>query len=385
MHLAPQPIPSQRHLFELDDGISYLNCAQTSPFLISVKEAGHSGIKNRTHPWHITAHEFFRETEAVRKLFGALVEGNSEHVALIPSASYGMATAVANIPVKQGENIIVLEGEFPSNYYACKHLADKYGGTIRTVNQPADFDWTRAILNATDEKTAMVGVPNCHWTDGSLVDLVALRKAYGEKSAPALVIDATQSLGAYPLAVDDIKPDFLVAVTYKWLMGPYTFGMLYVDEKHLSGEPIEHNWINRKGSEDFSRLVDYRDEYQPGARRYDMGERANAILEPMTIAALEQILHWGVGNINHTIRSMTDRLADEAPSVGLSAVPKAFRAGHMIGLRSEKPWQDAMKQELLDKRIYVSFRGSCMRVAPHVYNTMDDIERLLDVLKKHCR
>src|SRR5437879_1100783 len=73
-----------------------------------------------------------------------------------------------------------------------------------------------------------------------------------------------------PLDVAAIQPDFIVSVGYKWLLGPLGLGCLYVAERHRDGEPLEENWINRAGSEDFARLVDYRDEYRDGARRYDV-------------------------------------------------------------------------------------------------------------------
>lgn len=374
-------LPSQRHLFELEDAIAYLNCAQTTPFLKSVKAAGYAGIETRCKPWRITSEEFFRDVEVLRKVFARLVHANPEQIAHVPSVSYGIATAARNLPFSAGQNILVLEEEFPSNYYAWKKLAEQKGGTVRFVKRPADSNWTPAILNAIDAKTAIIATPNCHWTDASLVDLVALRKGIG-KGGPALVVDGTQSLGAYPFDVAQVQPDFLVGVTYKWLLGPYTYGLLYVDEKYLNGEPLEHNWINRKGSEDFAKLVDYQDDFQPGARRYDMGERSNAILVPMVIAAVNQLLEWDIPRINRTIRRFTDRLANEAAALGFTVVDAPYRAGHMIGLRRKDGWPPSLKQALLDHQIYVSFRGTSIRVSPHVFTTDDDITRLIDVIKK---
>lgn len=375
-------LPNQRHLFDLEDkGITYLNCAQVAPFLKSVKQAGYDGIEDHSKPWHITSESFFKDAHVVRKCFADLVRASPEQIALISSASYGMAIAAKNVAFEKGQNILSLEEEFPSNYYAWKQLADRKGGEVRIVKRPVDSNWTPAILNAIDSKTAVVAVPNCHWTDGSLVDLVALRKGLGN-AGPALVVDATQSLGAYPFDVNTVKPAFLINATYKWLLGPYTYGMLYVDEKYLNGEPIEYNWINRKGSEDFSKLVEYQDDFQPGARRFDFGEKSNAILVPMVIAALRQLLDWQISRINSTIRRLTDILAQEAPSIGATVVDAPYRAGHMIGLRRQERWPDALRKSLFDQQIYVSFRGNSIRVSPHVYNSEDDIARLIDAIKR---
>jgi selenocysteine lyase/cysteine desulfurase len=103
-----------------------------------------------------------------------------------------------------------------------------------------------------------------------------------------------------------VQPDFLVAVGYKWLLGPYGLGYLYVAPKWQErGIPLEQSWLTRAGSEDFARLVDYRDKYRPGARRFDMGEFPQFALAPMAMAALRQILAWGVNNIQETISALT--------------------------------------------------------------------------------
>ena len=96
-----------------------------------------------------------------------------------------------------------------------------------------------------------------------------------------------------PLDVAALRPDFVVSVGYKWLLGPFGRGYLWVAEEHREGRPLEENWILRAGSDDFARLVDYRDEYLPGARRYDQGARTLFEITPMAVAALEQILAWG--------------------------------------------------------------------------------------------
>ena len=102
----------------------------------------------------------------------------------------------------------------------------------------------------------------------------------------ALVVDGAQSVGAYPLSVADVQPDFLVVVTYKWLLGPYSLGFLYVAPQWRMGRSLESNWITHENSEDFAGLVNYRDGFQPGARRYDMGQHSNFALMPAAIASL---------------------------------------------------------------------------------------------------
>ncbi|MEW6637799.1 MAG: aminotransferase class V-fold PLP-dependent enzyme, partial [Actinomycetota bacterium] len=274
-----------RDLFEIPREVAYLNCAYMSPQPRSVREIGERAVRRKSRPWEITAEDFFEDAEKSRALFARLVGGDPDGVAVIPSVSYGIAVAAANLPVREGEGILVLEEQFPSNVYAWRELAKRSGARLVTVPRPEDHDWSGAVMSRIEESTAVVAVPNCHWTDGTLLDLARIGERAREAGA-ALVVDGIQSLGAHPFDAAEVRPDFLVASAYKWLLGPYGVGFMYASERWREGEPLEHNWINRSGSEDFSRLVDYAEAFQPGARRYDVGERSNFVLLPMVNEAL---------------------------------------------------------------------------------------------------
>jgi selenocysteine lyase/cysteine desulfurase len=377
-------LESQRHLFEIPEEISYLNCAYMSPQLKAVREAGEKAVARKSRPWEISPRDFFEDSETARGLFARVVGGDAEGVAIIPSVSYGMAVATANVPLEAGQNVVVLAEQFPSNVYPWRELAKRKEAAVITVPRPRDHDWTNATLEYVDERTAVVAVPNCHWTDGSLLDLARVGERAREVGA-VLVVDATQSLGAHPLDVSEVRPDFLVSAAYKWLLGPYSLGFLYVAEDYRSGTPVEHNWISREGSQDFARLVEYTDAYGPGARRYDVGERSNFVLLPMAIAALRQILTWGVENVSEKVGKLTHFIEAEAKELGIEAVPARRRVKHMIGLGLGPEAPEDLAVRLASDNVFVSVRGRSIRVSPHLYNTERDVERLFDSLLKHLR
>ena len=126
----------------------------------------------------------------------------------------------------------------------------------------------------------------------------------------ALALDLTQSLGAQPFDVMKVRPDFAVVATYKWMMGPYSMGFLYVDPKWHGADPLENNWMNRSGSEDFTALTQYRDDFQPAARRFDMGEKSNPAQLLGASVAMQKILDWGIDNVAQTLRAKTDYIAE---------------------------------------------------------------------------
>jgi selenocysteine lyase/cysteine desulfurase len=372
---------SQRDLFEIPQNIAYLNCAYMSPQLRRAREIGEWAVSRKSRPWEITPDDFFEDVEVVRTLFARLVDADADGVAVIPSVSYGISVAAANVPVNEGEKIIILEDQFPSNVYSWRELASREGADLVTVPRPEDSDWARVMVEEIDADTAIVAAPNCHWTDGSLVDLARVGERVREVGA-ALVVDGIQSLGALPFDVSEVKPDFLIAASYKWLLGPYGVGFMYVDEKHREGRPIEHNWINRHGSEQFSQLVDYHDAFQPGARRFDVGERSNFVLLPMAAEALRQLLDWGVDNVSETIGTLTDLIEQKAEERSITAIPQERRARHMIGLMLGPDAPEDLATRLMRHDVFVSVRGPSVRVSPHLYNTEADIDRFFDVLDR---
>lgn len=383
-HREAMLLPSQRSLFEIPEEVTWLNCAYMSPQLRGVTAAGQEALARKAQPWNIRPADFFTETEVLRELFASLVGTSAEGVALVPSASYGMGVVASNLKVREGQRLLVLAEEFPANVYPWRELARRTGASLHTIPRPADGDWTRAVLEALDERTALAALAHCHWTDGTWVDLVKVGARAREVGA-VLAVDATQSLGALPLSVEEVRPGYLVAAGYKWLLGPYSQGYLYVAPEHREGQPLEMNWISRQRSEDFARLIDYRDEFQPGARRFDVGERSNFVLVPMAVAALRQLHAWGVSSIQETLRELTRRVARGAEALGLEVAPEAHRAGHLIGLRRQGGYAPDLLARLSASQIHVSARGDNLRVSPHLYNTPADVDRLIEALASLLR
>ncbi|MFA0963860.1 aminotransferase class V-fold PLP-dependent enzyme [Roseivirga sp. BDSF3-8] len=375
---SQSPLPSQKSLFDIADDITYLNMSAMSPNLNSVAEAGHDEIDRKRHPWLYTQDDWFTGVEALRDQAASLFETPADNLALIPSVSYGLAVAAKNIPLKAVQNIVVLDGQFPSNVYVWRELTKAIGLKIVTVRAEEGENWTEALLRHIDAFTGLVSVPFCHWTDGALIDLEAIGEK-ARKVGAALVVDASQSLGAHPIPLDRIKPDFMVAVGYKWLLGPYGLGYMYADPKyHEEGQPIEYNWLMRKGSDDFTKLTDYQDDYKQGARRFDFGENSSFIHVAMARKALEQIQQWGIPNIQGTLRHLTDEVVEWAEKNGFH-VPSR-RVGHMIGVQLPEEVMARAKATLQDQAIYVSYRKDKIRVSPYLYSSQEDIRKLTEAL-----
>lgn len=373
-------LPNQRHRFEVPREITYLNCAAMTPQLRSVRAAGEAALARNAEPWRIRVADWFTGSEELRQLFGRIVGAGAESVAIIPAASYGLATAAANLEAGPKDTVVLVAEDFPSNVYTWRSFAKRTGANIVTVKRESGQSWADAICHAVDERTRVVAVPNVHWTDGALIDLGRVGRAAREAEA-ALVVDASQSIGAMPFDVAEVRPDYLISVGYKWLLGPFGLSYMYLDPARHGGRPLEENWISREGSENFATLVDYHDAYRPGARRFDVGQRTHLTLTPMAVAGLKQIVEWEVPRIAATLSAVTGRIEQRARSIGLE-VTGGPRAPHIIGIRLPKARLEAIGAALAESKVYVGIRGPAIRVAPHLYTSDEDIDRLFHALSK---
>jgi selenocysteine lyase/cysteine desulfurase len=383
--MRPDGITSRRAEFAVPDDVAYFNTANLGPLLYTVRDAGERALQHRAAPWTIRAQDWFTDVERLRALVGRLMQNSaeepvpchgvaSEGVALIPATSYGFAVAARNLPLRAGQRVVVLAQEYPSGVYTWRRHVTRHGAEIRTVHRDTGQSWADAVLAALDEQVAIISVPQVHWTDGAWVDLAAVSRAAHDLGA-ALVLDVSQSLGAVPFDARALDPDFVVSVGYKWLLGPFGRSYMWVAERHRGGEPLEENWIVRTEAEDFARLTEYRDDYQDGARRFDHGQRTQFELTPMAIAAVAQVLSWGVEAISAHLGKVTDRIGTRLRELGLTPLP-GERGQHMLGVELPQHARSRAAGVLAEAGCYASVRATALRLAPHLHTTEDDIARL---------
>jgi len=376
----------QRSKFSLPEKNTYLNCAYMSPLMKSVEKAGIKGMMQKRNPANVSQKDFFTTGELIRKEFSKLIKNKeTNRIAIIPSVSYGLANVVHNVKIKSSENIVVMGEQFPSNYYPWQRLCQDTEAQLRVVSAPdiavkRGKKWNEKVLESIDYHTRVVAMGHVHWADGTLFDLKAIRKRTTEVGA-LLIIDGTQSVGALPFDLQSFSPDALICGGYKWLMGPYSIGMAYYGPAFDHGKPIEENWINRLHSEDFAGLVNYQQEYHPGALRYEVGEHSNFILAPMMLEALRQINAWKPAEIQKYCSKISEKPISILLENGFWIENEKFRASHLFGIRlpADKNIQ-SIREKLKQKKISVSFRGNAIRVAPYLYNQEKDLMKLTSVL-----
>ena len=375
-------LPCQRGHFSLPDDFHYINCAYMGPLPLAAERAGIAGLRAKRFPQAIAPQDFFRPVDEVRERFARLIGApDPNRVATVPSVSYAVSTITRNIYPPGGCNIVIVHEQFPGNVYPWRRLVGEKGGDLRVVTPPRDGGrgarWSERILDHIDTATVAVAMGTVHWTDGTRFDLAAIRERTREVGA-ALILDGTQTVGAAPIDVVALDPDALIVAGYKWLLGPYSLSLAWFGDRYLDGIPLEETWIGRRGSENFAGLVDYADDYQPGALRFDVGQRSNFALVPALSASLELILEWRPERVAAYCTALMDGAFERLRALGLRVEEVPWRSPHLFGL-GLPPGADLerLQQTLARHRVGVSFRGSSVRVSPNVYNTRDDVEALI--------
>jgi selenocysteine lyase/cysteine desulfurase len=381
-------LPSQRALFDIPRDVCFLNAASWSPLPLAVQEAGRAAVGRKGQPWKLESNFQSQQYERARKAAAALIGADPADVALIPSVGYGVATAGKVLAIPRGSRVLVLQDDHTSPVLEWMSRAESGGYTVDTVKQPADGDWTSAVLEAIERPgaapLALVSISSVHWSDGGALDMPRIAKAAKAKGA-ALLVDATHDAGVRHIDVKTLDPDFLIFPTYKWVLGPYGRAFMYVAKRRQNGVPLEQISASRKAvsAED---TVYFRDvSYVEGARRYDMGERDHFISLEMAAVGMEMMAGWGNEPIVARLSMLTDRLADGLANSGVRVIDRKLRAPHVLSLQFPQGMAQDLPKKLAAENVYAAPRLGRLRISPHVYNDEEDVERFVETFKRVAR
>jgi len=376
-------LPSQRHLFEIPSDICYLNSASYSPLPRKTLEAGRAAVGRKGQPWTLEAGFAGRQHDRARSAAARLINADADDVALIPAISYGVATMAKVLTIPRGARVIVLENDHSSPVLEWHARAEAQGFAVETVRQPADGDWTSAVLAAIERSGAppvgLASISSVHWSDGGMIDVDKVQAALRRHGA-MFVIDATQSAGVVAMDVKRLDPDAVIFPTYKWLIGPYGRAFLYVAKRHQNGVPLEQTSAGRRDVNSENPVYFGDLGYVGNARRYDMGERDHFISLEMASIGMEMMADWGAAAVSERLGMLTQRMADGVRELGVNVLAHHLRAPHVLSLGMAGGISKELVAGLAAENIHVALRLGRMRISPHVYNDEADTDRFVAVL-----
>lgn len=381
-------LPSQRALFDIPPHICYLNAASYSPLPLKTLEAGRAAVGRKGRPWTLEAGFANAQHERARTAAARLIHAEPSDIALIPSISYGVATAAKLLTPGRGTRVLVLEDDHSSPVLEWHARAEAEGFTVETVRQPGDGDWTSAVLESIERSGAppvsLASISSVHWSDGGLIDIDKVGAALRQRGA-AFLVDATHSTGVLTTDVKRLDPDFVIFPTYKWLLGPYGRAFLYVAKRHQGGIPLEQTASGRRNVRAENAVYFTDPSYVGDARRYDMGERDHFISMEMASIGMEMMVEWGAPAVEQRLTMLTERIAAGVRGIGVGVPELRLRAPHILSLAFKGGMPAGLVEGLASDGVYVAPRLGRMRISPHVYNDDADADRFVEVLTRRLR
>lgn len=376
----------QKHLFSLDPHIHYLNCAYKTPLMKSAEEAAIKSIQRERNPAEISVSDFFSIQEEIKSSYSSIIKAAQSQIALIPSTTYGFASVLNNIKGKTNGNAIIVKEAFPSGYYSLENWCKRENNNLKIIHPPQNTrqvgeKWNELLLDAITNDTSIVLIPTVHWMSGLKFDLQSIGQKCAQVGAK-FIVDGTQSVGALPIDVEAYKITALICATYKWLFGPYSLGLLYVNEELNHGTPLEESWMNRKNAQNFRSLTDYEPAYTPGAGRYNVGQSSNFILLPILKESLAQINTWTVPAIQLYCKNLIQELKEFVSEIGISFEEEKYFANHLFSMQLTSKLDETRLKENLEKgNLILSIRGDHLRISTNVFNDKEDMDALIQAIK----
>ena len=366
-----------RELFPITAQKIYLNHAAISPFSTRVTDR---------LEWFLDERQFgqidlFQKADALRQQtrqhLAQMINAQPENIAFITNTSEGFNHLVHGLEWHKGDEIIIPDCEFPSNMYPFLNLEQK-GVVVKkvaTTNGLVDMEHLRAAISS---KTRLLSISFVEFLSGYRNDLKTIGRLCREHDI-IFSVDGIQGLGALPLDVQACNIDFLSNGGHKWLMGAMGSGFMYISSKLFPQlKPSFTGWLAVENAWEF---LDYRLTFLPDARRFEYAT-ANFLGIVALSAAVELLLEVGLSKIEQHLLNLGAQLVMELEKLGLKFVNTKQQA-HWSGIYTFKAANaDALFDYLAQNQIICSLRNGLLRIAPHFYNTQQEIEELITVVRK---
>ena len=361
---------------------TYLAAAAVGPLPERTRLAVEAFNAKRTAPHLLPDRDLEAVQAAARSAAAQLIGAAPETIALAPNTSTGLNVAAGALPLAAGDIVLLSDREFPANVYPWLGRR-RSGVTVERVPVTSRGfpDEDRLVERLADPRVRVLAVSLVQFANGFRADLARLGAACRANGA-YLVVDAIQGLGVVPVDVGTLPVDILACGGQKWLLGPWGSGFCYVRRELLTAlTPAMSGWLSYQGVDDYTRLLSYDDRLVDDARRFEISGPATQDQLGLT-TSIGLLLELGVEAIATYLRSLGDPLLAWAASRGVRVVSPTDEA-HRSQIVCVAP-RDAAEahRRLRQAGVVVSVREGAIRVAPHCYNTVEEIEKVVDVLEE---
>lgn len=372
-----------RNLFPITRNFNFQNHAAVAPISGPAAEAM-AGYAHELAEYAYLRGTFYRTAERVRQSAGKLINADPFEITFIKNTSEGVNFVANGIQWISGDNVVSTSMEFPANVYAWMALEGRGVSLKRVAEEDGRVPFDR-IAKAIDRRTRLVAISSVQWSNGFRVDLARLGELCREKGI-LLFVDAIQSLGVHPLDVRTMNIDFMAAGGHKWLTSPEGTGLFYC-KRELIGhiKPTEFGYMGMKHGYETDVVRLKLEDLHDDARRFDSGAYNLAGICALG-ASLDLLLQVGIDEVQVRIKQNTDLLVEGLRSKGwtIHSPRTASEWSGIVSFSSEKYDTDQLRKHLRNEfKIVVANRFGRLRASPHFYNSLDEMQQLVDALPAH--
>lgn len=368
-----------RGLFPIAARFAYLDHAGQAPLSVPVRSAMEVFTRRLSEEPFDREH-WFRLREQARSQVAQLIDVAAESIAFVRNTTDGLGLVAGGLQWRPGDNVVGVEGEFPSNVYTWMALRSK-GVDFRMIARKDGRIDVKAVLAGCDERTRLVAISLVQFSNGFRCDVEALGSAL-HKRGILLVVDGVQAVGALEIHAKKLFIDVLSAGAQKWLLGPMGVGFAYVAPSAL--DQLLPTGVGVESVVKDQELFEYDLTLKPDARRFEEScPNLGGILGLGTSVSL--LLRAGVAAIEAHLLRLADRLRNELPALGYEVLPgprAPSERSAIVSFRHARMVPDELAGRLRDARVIVARRGNFLRASPHYYNDDEDINRLLECLPR---
>jgi len=366
-----------RALFPVTQNYIYLNHSGVSPMSTCVQEAMEAEIQDVVNLATAGLPKWYGRCGEFKEKFAEHIGAEADEIALTLNTSEGINIVADGLEWRPGDNVVLPDTEYPANVYPWMNLAGK-GVEVRLVPDVQGAYPPEQVEHYMDERTRVVAVSHVQFASGYRMNLEGIG-AICKKRGAYLLVDGIQSIGVLPLDVKAMQIDFLSTSTYKWMLGPQGVGLFYINRRHF--DAIKPRWVGSDSVINPEDYLDYDLTLDPTAKRFQPGTLSTVGVAGAA-AALELLLELGVDFIQKQIFQLTDRLHQGARAKGYEVYSpwKPEERSGIISFSKAGEDPEEIRRLLLKNNVLVTVRGGRLRMAPHCYNTLEEMDRVLDLL-----
>lgn len=368
-----------RKLFPVTERLNYLNHAAVSPPPAATIAAVEGQLKDVSENGSINFRSWIATKERTRTLLATMLGARPEQVAFMRNTSDSLSTVANGLRWQPGDNLVTFRNEFPSNIYPWLRLREAFGVEVRMAEERDGRIDLDELIGLIDAKTQLVAISYVQYASGFRADLERLGRAARAVDA-LLVVDVIQALGVVPIDVQAELVDVAAGACHKWLLTPEGVGFLYLAERARERiEPTLVGWISVPDPDDYA---NFSQGWNRGTLAWETGTGPAALIHGLE-QSLKLLSETGIDRIQSHLEILTDYLCER-----LANTPYRIVSSRQSGEKSQivciqhTGGVSAMNlyAHLKDRGIITAPRGDRLRISPHLYNTSEEIDALVNAL-----